>query len=70
MEKDYDGDSDLKDFNTTFILITRLDMNISRVNDTPINFIHLRGSLNARSFIYNWGDAIDPSFEARSNLQG
>lgn len=70
MEKDYDADSDLRDFNTTFIVIARLDRNISRKNDIPISFIHLRGSLNARSFIYSWGDASDPSFKARSNLQG
>ena len=31
-------------------------------------FIYLRSSFNAYYFICSWGDTIDPSFEARSNL--
>lgn len=56
MEKDYDIDSDLRDSNTTFNAIARLDMNIP----WHPRFSHLRESLNARSLNYNWGDAIDP----------
>ena len=32
------------------------------------SFIYLRSSFNAYYFICSWGDTIDPSFEARSNL--